>query len=110
MRQATPIVLTDEQHEELERRSRGRRVSVRLAQRASIVLCAAQGLENKQIGERLGVTRQTAGRWRDRYAAHGLPGIEKDAPRPGRKRRIDDNQRATVVRKTLNDKPEGPTH
>lgn len=110
MKRATPIVLTDEQREELERLSRGRRVTVRLVQRASIVLLAAQGLENKQIGQRLGITRQTAGRWRDRYAAHGLPGIEKDAPRPGRKRRIADKQRAAVVRKTLNDMPEGQTH
>jgi transposase len=85
-------------------------VSVRLAQRASIVLLAADGLENKQIGQRLGITRQTAGRWRDRYAAHGLAGIEKDAPRPGRKRRIDDKQRAAVVRKTLHETPEGQTH
>lgn len=110
MKRATPIVPTDEQREELERLSRARRVSVRLAQRASIVLLAAQGMENKQIGERLGITRQRAGRWRDRYAAHGLSGIEKDAPRPGRKRRITDKQRAAVVRKTLNEKPEGQTH
>ncbi len=109
MRQATSIVLTDEQREELQRLSRGRRVSVRLAQRASIVLLEAEGLENKAIGERLGITRQTAGRWRDRYANHGLSGIEKDAPRPGRKRRISDAQRAAVVRKTLQDKPEGQT-
>jgi len=81
-----------------------------LAQRASIVLLAAEGLQNKQIGERLGVTRQTAGRWRDRYAAHGLSGIEKDAPRPGRKRRISDKRRAAVVRKTLHETPEGQTH
>jgi transposase len=110
MRRATPIVLTDEQREQLQRLSRGRRVPVRLAQRASIVLLAADGLENKQIGQRLGITRQTAGRWRDRYAAHGLAGIEKDAPRPGRKRRIDDKQRAAVVRKTLHETPEGQTH
>jgi transposase len=110
MRRAIPIVLMDEQRQELERLSRGRRVSVRLAQRASIVLLAADGLENKQIGEQLGITRQTAGRWRDRYAAHGLTGIEKDAPRPGRKRRIDDAQRAEVVRKTLHEKPAGQTH
>jgi len=110
MKRATPIELTDEQRQELERLSRGRRVSVRLAQRASIVLLAAEGLQNKQIGERLGVTRQTAGRWRDRYAAHGLSGIEKDAPRPGRKRRISDKRRAAVVRKTLHETPEGQTH
>ena len=85
-------------------------MSVRLAQRASIVLLAADGLENKQIGQRLNITRQTAGRWRDRYAAHGLAGIETDAPRPGRKRRIGDHQRAAVVRKTLHERPEGQTH
>lgn len=110
MKRATSIVLTDGQREELTRLSRGRRVAVRLAQRASIVLLAADGLENRQIGERLGITRQTAGRWRDRYAANGLAGIEKDAPRGGRKRQITDEQRAAVVRKTLNEKPEGQTH
>lgn len=41
MRRATPIVLTGDQRTELERLSRGRRVAVRLAQRASIVLLAA---------------------------------------------------------------------
>ena len=110
MRRATSIVLTDEQRDQLQRLSRGRRVSVRLAQRASIVLLAAEGLENRQIGERLNITRQTAGRWRDRYARYGLAGIEKDAPRPGRKRRITENQRAAVVHKTLHEKPEGQTH
>lgn len=83
---------------------------MRLAQRASVVLLAAEGLENRQIGERLNITRQTAGRWRDRYARYGLAGIEKDAPRPGRKRRITENQRAAVVHKTLHEKPEGQTH
>jgi transposase len=67
-------------------------------------------MENQRIGEALGISRQKAGRWRDRYAGHGLAGIEKDAPRPGRKRRIGDKQRAAVARKTLDEKPEGQTH
>lgn len=110
MRRATPIVLTESQREPLERLRRGRRVSVRLAERAAIVLHAANGLENRQIGEVLGISRQRAGRWRDRYAASGLEGIEKDAPRPGRKRQISDKRRAAVVRKTLRQTPEGQTH
>lgn len=110
MRRATPIVLTESQRDELERLRRGRRVSVRLAERAAIVLHAADGLENRQIGEAMGLTRQKAGRWRDRYASAGLSGIEKDAPRPGRKRRINEKQRAAVVRKTLKELPEGQTH
>jgi len=103
-------VLEPAQREQLERLARGRRISVRLAERARVVLHAADGMENQRIGEALGISRQKAGRWRDRYAGHGLAGIEKDAPRPGRKRRIGDKQRAAVARKTLDEKPEGQTH
>jgi transposase len=110
MRKATPIVLDNDQRQQLEALKRGRRVSVRLAERATIVLYAADGLEDQQIGKRMGITRQKAGRWRKRYATLGLLGIEKDAPRPGRKRRIDDRRRAAVVNKTLQEKPEGQTH
>jgi transposase len=110
MRRATPIVLEPSQREELERLARGRRVPVRLAERAQVVLRAADGMENQEIGEALGISRQKAGRWRGRYAELGLAGIEKDAPRPGRKRRVDEKQREAVVRKTLHEKPEGQTH
>lgn len=110
MRRATPIVLDEPQRLKLEELQRGRRVPVRLAERAAIVLLAADGKENQEIGQALGITRQKAGRWRDRYAKLGLPGIEKDAPRPGRKRRIDAQARVAVVNKTLHEKPEGQTH
>lgn len=110
MRRATPIVLNASERRQLEQLKRGRRVSVRLAERAAIVLHAADGLENQQIGALMSISRQKAGRWRNRYAAQGLSGIEKDAPRPGRKRRISDAQRAAVVRKTLRQTPDGHTH
>ena len=110
MRRATSIVLEESERRHLEQLKRGRRVSVRLAERAAIVLHAAHGLDNQQIGTLMGISRQKAGRWRARYAERGLSGIEKDAPRPGRKRRIDDKQRGAVVRKTLRETPEGHTH
>lgn len=110
MRRAVTITLNESERSCLERLRRGRRVPVRLAERAAIVLRAADGLENQEIAVQLGITRQKAGRWRDRYAEHGLPGIEKDAPRPGRHRRINDKQRAAVVRKTLRETPPGQTH
>ena len=44
------------------------------------MLHAADGLEDQQIGKRMGMTRQKAGRWRKRFAQLGLAGIEKDAP------------------------------
>lgn len=110
MRRASDISLDDSERLILEKLKRGRRVSVRLAERAAIVLHAADGFDNKQIAAAMNITRHKAGRWRKRYAERGLAGIEKDAPRPGRHRRIDDAQRAAVVRKTLREKPEGHTH
>jgi transposase len=110
MRKAITISLSEAERRTLQQLKRGRRVSVRLAERAAIVLHAADGLENQEIGERRGISRQKASRWRQRYAERGLAGIEKDAPRPGRRRRIDDKQRAAVVRKTLRETPEGHTH
>jgi transposase len=110
MRKAIAIVLDEAQRQKLEELKRSRTASVRLAERAAIVLHAAGGMEDKQIGQVMGIPRQKAGRWRKRYATLGLAGIEKDAPRPGRKRRIDDQKRAAVVKKTLGEKPEGQTH
>ena len=110
MRKAITIKLDDAERATLKRLKRGRRVSVRLAERAAIVLHAADGFENQEIGALMEISRQKAGRWRARYAARGLEGIEKDAPRPGRHRRIDEKQRAAVVRKTLKKTPKGQTH
>ena len=110
MRKAADIRLADVDREVLVRLKNGRRVAVRVAERAAIVLHAADGLENRAIGALMGISRQKAGRWRSRYAAQGLVGIEKDAPRPGRRRRVDEQQRADVIRKTLKEKPDGQTH
>jgi transposase len=110
MRIAQSIELCAEEKDCLEQLSRGRRVSVRLAERATIVLLAAKGNNNQEIGQTLGITRQKAGRWRMRYAEHGLAGIEKDAPRPGRLPQYDQGVVAEVIEKTLHQSPEGATH
>ncbi len=49
MRRAEPVPLTQEQRRQLERYANGRRVAVRLALRARIIVLAADGLENKRI-------------------------------------------------------------
>jgi transposase len=110
MRRAATITLDTSERAHLERLKSGRRVAVRLAERAAIVLLAADGFENQEIAAAMGISRQKAGRWRSRYASRGLEGIEKDAPRPGRLPRISTAQRADVVRRTLHETPEGQTH
>ena len=110
MRKAPIIELDDKWRTELERLSRSRSASVRLAERSRIVLLAAEGLNNYEIGARLDIKRQKAGRWRNRFVAQGLQGIEKDAPRGGRIPTISRRKRARIVKMTLEEKPPNATH
>ena len=79
-----------------------------LAQRARIVLLAGEGHSNTEIAIRVGVSRPTVIKWRDRYAAHGLAGLD-DAPRSGRPKQVDD---AAIIAATLDPPPDrlGVTH
>ena len=110
MRIAPAIVLTNKEHRKLLALSRARRQPMRLVQRAKIVLLAAKGLENREIAQRLGVGNDLVSRWRRRYLAARLAGIEKDAPRPGRTASIAPELIEKIVRKTTQEKPLDATH
>ena len=109
MRPSVEIRLTDEERSELERLARGRKVWRALSDRARIVLLAADGLNNVQIANTLGINNLTARKWRNRFAERGMDGLQ-DEPRPGRPRCIDDDAVAEVVRKTLEEKPRDATN
>jgi transposase len=110
MRIAPKVTVTDEDRKTLERWARGRSAPVRLMQRAKIVLRAAEGQENKDIAGALGVTRQLVGRWRNRYVARGLAGIEKDATGRGRKATAREAITARIIEWTTRRKPKHATH
>ena len=110
MRVAPKIVLYAEEEGPLRKFARGRSTAVRLAQRSRIVLLAAKGLENREIATQLSIDRETVGRWRHRYAASGLAGIEKDAPRPGRRPSISSAMVREVIEKTIHATPNNATH
>src|SRR5580692_9668413 len=105
MRVAPPIALTSEQREELEQCARARSLSVRLVERARIVLLAAAGKQDKDIAAELGITAQKVARWRKRFLALGMVGLEKDAPRPGRTPSISASKVKRVIQKTTQEKP-----
>lgn len=109
MRVAPKIVLSSEEKAVLKKLASGRSCSVRLAQRSSIVLLAANGLENLEIAEKLGIDRGAVSRWRRRYFSAGLEGIEKDATRPGRLPSISPAKTAEVIKKTTQTTPEDAT-
>ncbi len=106
---ASVITLSVDERAYLDRLVRRRKVGRGDAQRAEIVLLAADGLNNCAIAAQIGVTRQTVRTWRERFAKHRLDGL-CDEPRCGAPRKIGDDQVEAIVVKTLEEKPTGATH
>ena len=105
---AESLPLRDGDRAELERLTRSATVSAGVAQRARIVLLAADGVANQVIAERVAVSRPTVNLWRSRYAQSGLAGLAAIRP-PGRPRSVD---RAKIIAATLTPPPKslGMTH
>lgn len=110
MKSAEPIVLTDKERSTLENWSTGRSLPFRVVERARIICLAADGVQNQIIAQKLHVSRPTVQLWRQRFLALRLPGLEKDAPRPGRIPRIPHQKVVAVVEATLHSKPANATH
>ena len=81
MRVAAEITLSKEEYRKLQRWASARSTSVRLRERARIVLMACEGMTNKAIAAELGTDANKVGRWRSRVAKEGMPSIEKERPR-----------------------------
>src|ERR1700719_1040733 len=79
--EATPIILTEAERTELEALARSTKTEYRLRQRARIVLGAAEGVASRAIGREVGCTTGTASKWRGRYAANRLAGLDETGNR-----------------------------
>jgi transposase len=103
------LVLTGAERRTLQGWASRRTTAQGLALRARIVLACAEGRSNTAVAARLGVNRGTVIRWRARFLAARLDGLN-DEPRPGVPRTITDAQVEEVVVRTLEEVPEGATH
>ena len=92
---ARVIVLSPVEETVLTARARAARSEHRDVVRARIVLAAAAGAPNEAIAFGLGMCVDTVRKWRTRFAARGLPGLD-DLPRAGRPRRFTPLQVAQV--------------
>jgi len=110
MRVAPKVLLTNEQRTVLQRWARGRTTPARLVRRAKIVLLASEGKKNREIADELDIERTIVGRWRGRFAAQGLAGIEKDAPRGGRLPSKRQQVAPRIVEVTTQQTPSNATH
>jgi len=103
------LVLAERQREELESLARSRSMPHGLVRRAKIILLSADGMTNKAIGERIGMSNWRVGEWRKRYLRQGMAGLYDEA-RPGGPRSIEDEEIAALIRKTLDETPKNATH
>jgi transposase len=108
-RPTATVTLSDDDRGVLERWARRPSTAQALAMRARIVLAAAQGATNIEIGERVGCHPNTAGKWRNRFVAAGVDGLH-DEPRPGAPRSITDADVERVIVTTLEQQPTDATH
>jgi transposase len=81
------IDLTKGEQAELEARSKDYTSPYRDVVRAKIVLLASQGLGNDRIAARLDMSRQIVSKWRRRFYAQRLSGLEEQ-PRGGQPARF----------------------
>ncbi len=110
MRVAPQIELSPEETKTLTAWSRGRRTPSRLVLRAKVVLLAAEGMYSKDIAVATGCSRPTVALWRARFAQARLAGIEKDAPRSGRRPERRSEVEQLIIEKTTQAKPQAATH
>jgi transposase len=76
-------------------------VSAGRVDRARIVLSVADGAGTAAAARAVGVSRPTVIKWRDRFAAHGIAGLD-DEHRSGRPKTVDD---AAIIAATLDRPP-----
>jgi putative transposase len=99
------VDLTDAERQELEKLVKRHSTEQQIALRARIVLAAAAGKGNAQIGRELQVTVDTARLWRQRWLGlQPIPASElsieerlQDLPRPGAPARITADQLCQIV-------------
>jgi transposase len=107
VRIAPTVPLAPLQQQQLQSWAGSRSLPQRQVQRAQIILLAAEGRQDIEIAQKLGVSRHKVARWRQRFLDLGLEGLIQDATRLGRPRTVD---REAIIRTTTQEKPYPVTH
>ena len=108
-RPLAPLQVTDHAREQLQIMANSRTLPYALVRRAQIILMSADGLNNKTIAEKVGLSGRMVGIWRQRFIDQGLMGLY-DEPKPGGPRSISDEQVARLIQQTLKQKPPNANH
>ena len=108
-RPTAELKLAPHEREALEDWRRRPKSAQALALRARIILLSAGGQTNTEVAGALRITKQTVGKWRQRFVAKRLDGL-LDEPRPGTPRKLSDAEVERVLALTLESVPADATH
>ena len=96
--------------EQLKKLVKGKNTAQKVVLRASIILRYKEGKNKVTIAKEVSTSRPTVDLWIKRYKEEGITGLLKDASRPGRKPKIDQEKENKIVEATLHTKPRAATH
>jgi putative transposase len=102
------IVLSEEEARELRLWAAGQKIERRLAQRAEVVLAAAEGRSVARASAASGLSPQACSKWRRRFVSGRLEGL-RDRPRAGRPATIAPTTRRAVLERATETPPGGRT-
>ena len=105
-RRPVSIVLSESERAQLENWVRQPKTQARYAERARIILWAAQGLSNLQIAQRLDTRPARVCKWRTRFDQERLAGLADDF-RPGKSPVYDEQSRQRLLDKLDEAPPKG---
>src|SRR5215831_1476398 len=108
-RPTAELNLAAHEAEALENWMRRPKSAQALALRARIILLCAAGKSNTEVAAELSITKQTVGKWRQRFIEKRLDGL-LDEPRPGTPRKLSDQEVERVLARTLETVPPDATH
>src|SRR3546814_17884249 len=90
------FVLSGDDRRFLEAQVRRHKAPRSLSDRCRMVLLCAEGLQSKEVAERLGVNEHTVGKWRRRFVQAGIEGLT-DEYCAGRQRTLTDTQVTQLI-------------
>jgi len=99
---SSALVISDEDRATLQSWTRSSTMPAGHVERARIMLAVGDGAGTSGAARLVGVSRPTLIKWRDRFAALGIDGLD-DEPRSGRPKTVDD---AAILAATLDPPPD----
>src|ERR1700676_528517 len=84
---AEPLVLTEEERQELQQMMQSRTLPAGDVMRSRMVLLLADGVSYQKIQDLLDITAPTIARWKRRFLEHRIPGLMEEL-HPGQQRSV----------------------